>query len=273
MEQLYTEPPRAKRPAITEPAVLDITPSGWNAVLEAAQGGPTALQAPYDTVFGPLLGVNGKPVVFGQLGQSLDGRIATETGHSKYINGKHGFLHLHCLRAVADAVVVGVGTAIADDPQLTVRHIDGAHPARVVIDPSGRLPAQARLLEDDGTRRIIVTARRDWTPEDPSVELIHVPRTDGRIAPPAIVSALADLGFHRILIEGGAFTLSAFLKHRALQRLHLIVSPVIIGCGTAGLSLNPIAHLRDALRPGTRAYRIGEEVLFDCDLSEYAPSI
>ena len=253
MEQLYTEPPQAKRPAITEPAVLDITPSGWNAVLEAAQGGPTALQAPYDTVFGPLLGVNGKPVVYGQLGQSLDGRIATETGHSKYINGKHGLLHLHCLRAVADAVVVGVGTAIADDPQLTVRHIDGAHPARVVIDPSGRLPAQARLLEDDGTRRIIVTARRDWTPEDPSVELIHVPRTDGRIAPPAIVSA--------------------FLKHRALQRLHLIVSPVIIGCGTAGLSLNPIAHLRDALRPGTRAYRIGEEVLFDCDLSEYAPSI
>lgn len=273
MEQLYTEPPQAKRPAISEPAVLDVTPSGWSAVLEAVHGEPRPLPAPYDAIFGPLLGMNGRPVVFGQLGQSLDGRIATETGHSKYISGAQGLLHLHCLRAVADAVVVGVGTAIADNPQLTVRHIDGRHPARVVIDPSGRLPADAKLLKNDGTRRIIITARRDWAPDDPSIDLLHVPRTNGRIAPSTIVSALAERGFQRILIEGGAFTLSTFLKHRALQRLHLVVSPVIIGCGTAGLSLNPIAHLRDALRPGTKAYRIGEDVLFDCDLSEYAPAV
>ena len=78
-------------------------------------------------------------MVVGQIGQSLDGRIATESGHSKYINGPAGLTHLHRLRALVDAVVIGVGTAIADDPQLTVRRVSGQQPARVVIDPKGRL--------------------------------------------------------------------------------------------------------------------------------------
>ena len=83
-------------------------------------------------------------VVVGQIGQSLDGRIATETGHSKYINGPAGLAHLHRLRALVDAVVIGVGTALADDPQLTVRRVAGPQPARIVIDPKGRLGAEAR---------------------------------------------------------------------------------------------------------------------------------
>ena len=76
-----------------------------------------------------------EPVVIGQLGQSLDGRIATPTGASKYINGKEALAHLHRIRAKVDAVIVGVGTAIADDPQLTTRHVPGPSPVRVVIDP------------------------------------------------------------------------------------------------------------------------------------------
>ncbi|MEL6128139.1 MAG: RibD family protein, partial [Pseudomonadota bacterium] len=83
---------------------------------------------------------SGEPVVVAQLGQTLDGRIATVTGASKYINGHSALDHLHRLRAHVDAVVVGVGTAIADDPQLTVRRVDGQSPARVVIDPRGRMP-------------------------------------------------------------------------------------------------------------------------------------
>ena len=78
-------------------------------------------------------------VVVGQCGQSIDARIATASGHSHYINGAEGLAHLHRLRALVDAVVVGVGTALADDPQLTVRRVAGPNPARVVIDPNGRL--------------------------------------------------------------------------------------------------------------------------------------
>jgi diaminohydroxyphosphoribosylaminopyrimidine deaminase/5-amino-6-(5-phosphoribosylamino)uracil reductase len=80
-------------------------------------------------VFGPLRkGTVDDCVIVGQIGQSLDGRVATESGHSKYINGPAGLVHLHRLRALVDAVVVGVGTAIADDPQLTVRRVSGRHP-------------------------------------------------------------------------------------------------------------------------------------------------
>ena len=82
-------------------------------------------------------------IAVGQIGQSLDGRIATPTGHSHYINGPAGLDHLHRLRALVDAVLVGVGTAIADDPQLTVRRVAGPNPARVVLDPK-RPPARQR---------------------------------------------------------------------------------------------------------------------------------
>ena len=81
-------------------------------------------------------------VVVGQIGQTMDGRIATITGQSKYVNGPQGITHLHQLRALVDAVVIGVGTAIADDPLLTVRQINGKSPARVVIDPRARLTKQ-----------------------------------------------------------------------------------------------------------------------------------
>ena len=98
-------------------------------------------------VFGPLRkGTVDDCLIVGQLGQSLDGRVATESGHSKYINGPAGLVHLHRLRSLVDVVVVGVGTAIADDPQLTVRRVSGRQPARVVIDPKGRLaPARGCL--------------------------------------------------------------------------------------------------------------------------------
>jgi len=83
-------------------------------------------------------------MVVGQLGQTIDGRIATITGQSRYINGHSGLVHLHQLRALVDAVVVGVGTVLVDDPQLNVRLVEGKNPARVVIDPKGRLDPKAR---------------------------------------------------------------------------------------------------------------------------------
>src|ERR1043166_1321926 len=102
----------------------------WAAVPAAFRAG-TALSAPWDDVFGPLRsGTADELVVVGQLGQSLDGRIATNSGHSKYINCEAGLDHLHRLRALVDAVVIGVGTALADDPQLTVRRVPGPNPAR-----------------------------------------------------------------------------------------------------------------------------------------------
>ncbi|MGB9053670.1 MAG: RibD family protein, partial [Pseudolabrys sp.] len=111
-------------------------------------------------------------MVVGQIGQSLDGRIATETGHSKYINGPAGLAHLHRLRALVDGVLVGVGTAIADDPQLTVRRVSGPQPVRVVIDPKGRLSADARIFAADGVRRLLIVAQGAACRPPPGVEVI-----------------------------------------------------------------------------------------------------
>jgi len=242
--------------------------TSWTAVPDALRALTDPLPEPWEAVFGPLrTSPTGGPVVVGQLGQSLDGRVATETGHSHYINGPAGLAHLHRLRAVVDAVVVGVGTALADDPQLTVRRVEGPQPARVVIDPGGRLPGRARLLAEDGARRLILTAEGTGPALPPGVEIAALPHADGRIAPETILAALAERGFRRILIEGGADTVSRFLAANCLDRLHVVVAPVIFGSGRVGLSLPPIARADEALRVPMHVHRLDGEVLFDCDLS------
>jgi riboflavin-specific deaminase-like protein len=208
-------------------------------------------------------------VVIGQIGQSLDGRIATESGHSKYINGPAGLAHLHRLRALVDAVVIGVGTAIIDDPQLTVRHVKGTHPARVVIDPQGRLPPDARVLHEDGVRRVVITAPGRQPHLPPGVEAIALAARESGFAPADILTALAARGMRRILVEGGAHTVSRFLDAGCLDRLHVVVAPIILGAGPCGFSLPPIERADQAMRIKMHAHQIGDETLFDCDLSDF----
>ena len=239
----------------------------WAAVPAAFRAG-APLPAPWDEVFGPLrAGSTDDLVVVGQLGQSLDGRIATNSGHSKYINCEAGLDHLHRLRALMDAVVIGVGTALADDPQLTVRRVSGPNPARVILDPHGRLRANARVLTDDGTRRLVVTTPGAACALADGVEVVRLAADNGHIAPAAVLAALAARGLRRILIEGGARTVSGFMSAGCLDRLHMMVAPIILGTGRAGLTLAPIERVDHALRPPTRSYPLGEDVLFDCDLS------
>ena len=232
------------------------------------------LPAPWEDLFGPLRsGAADELVAVAQIGQSLDGRVATTTGHSHYINGPTGLAHLHRLRALVDAVVIGVGTALADNPQLTVRRVSGPQPARVVIDPGGRLSAGARLLADDGVRRLVVTGAGARPPLPSGIELIGLPKTDGQIAPVAILAALAEHGFRRVLIEGGADTVSRFLAANCLDRLHVIVAPIILGSGRAGFSLPPITRVDEAKLMPIRLHRLGDDVLFDCDLSAQRISV
>jgi diaminohydroxyphosphoribosylaminopyrimidine deaminase / 5-amino-6-(5-phosphoribosylamino)uracil reductase len=239
----------------------------WRLVPELIRASADALPAPWEDMFGPLRsGRVDDLVVVGQLGQSLDGRIATTSGDSHYINRPAGLAHLHRLRAVVDAVVVGVGTALADDPLLTVRRVAGPHPARVVLDPRGRLASTARLLNNDGTRRVVVMACGTCCTL-PDVEIVSVPAKDGIMAPADIIAGLAKLGLRRILIEGGADTISRFLAAHCLDRLHVVVSPIILGTGRAGIELDPIDRVAQALRPPMSVHLLDGEVLFDCDLS------
>jgi riboflavin-specific deaminase-like protein len=262
-------------------------PDSWPPVPETFRAGVGSLPQPWEDVFGPLRhGTVDDLVLVAQCGQSIDARIATPTGHSHYINGAAGLDHLHRLRALVDAVVIGVGTAIADDPQLTVRRVAGPNPARVIIDPGGRLPPNARALATDGTRRLLVTSAAAPASEatgqrgdsmvraqatlPPGVEIVPLAAENGRLAPAAIVTALAARGFRRMLIEGGADTVSRFVAARCLDRLHILVAPLILGAGRASLTLPPIARVDEAMRVSMRAHTLdgnAGDVLLDCDLS------
>lgn len=205
------------------------------------------------------------PFVVAQLGQSLDGRIALPNGESRWINKGAALDHLHRLRAAVDVVVVGIGTALADDPMLNVRRVAGRNPARVVIDPRGRLPASAKLLNEDGAETAIVTTAQAVTP--PGVTRIVLDRSGGSFSPRAVVAALFARGWRRILLEGGAQTVSTFIDADAVDRLHVLVAPLLLGTGTTGLTLAPVTRIDDARRPPTHVHVLGDgDVLFDCDL-------
>ncbi len=239
----------------------------WTSVPQRLRAG-LPLPEPWESRFG---GLRALPSVgcltIGQLGQSLDGRIATEAGRSQFISGTQGLAHLHRLRALVDAVVVGAGTVRADDPQLTVRHCTGPSPVRVVIDPDGRLPAAARLFTDDGVPRLAIIRRDAATPAMRGVEAVRLPDQEGVFAPADIVAALAARGLRRILIEGGALTLSRFVAAGCLDRLHVVVAPMILGDGLPGLRLPLLDPVDSARRVPMRIHPLGEEVLLDCDLS------
>ena len=240
----------------------------WFQVPSKFRTSPASLPRPWEDRFGPLRqGTVDNLVVVGQIGQSIDGRIATVTGHSKYINGPAGLAHLHRLRALVDAVLVGIGTAVADNPQLTVRRVAGPNPARIVLDPRGRLSPDARVLEADGVRRLVITAEGVKPSLPKGVEIVEIRGANGEIPPAAILAALAERGFGRILIEGGAHTVSRFIAAGCLDRLHVMVAPTMLGSGQAGITLKPIQTADQALRAPMRAHLIGEEVLLDCDLS------
>ena len=206
-------------------------------------------------------------VIVGQVGQSLDGRVATATGHSKYINCPAGIEHLHRLRALVDIVVVGVGTALADNPQLTVRQVAGPQPARAVIDPRGRLGANAKVVRRGRRSPSVDYDRRLAGAPPPGVEIITLPAEDGNIAPSAIAASLAGAGMRRMLIEGGADTVSRFIAARCLDRLHVTVAPVMLGAGGPGIELPPLERADQAHRMPVRVHKIEDDVLFDCDLS------
>lgn len=209
-----------------------------------------------------------RPFVVAQLGQSLDGRIATPTGESRWINQSSALDHVHRLRATVDGVLVGVGTVVADDPLLNVRRVTGRHPVRIVVDPNGRCPSNARVFNAaDGVRRIVVRSPEATSAVPAGVEVICLGAYGRTLAPGEIVAALFTSGIRTMLVEGGAWTVSQFIDAGVVDRLHVMVAPIILGSGKTGLALRPIARLSEAQRPRTSVHVMPDgDVLFDCDL-------
>jgi riboflavin-specific deaminase-like protein len=208
--------------------------------------------------------------VVGHLAQSLDGRIATESGASQFISGQADLEHAHRMRALFDAVLVGAGTVEKDDPRLTTRLVAGSHAVRVVIDPQRRLDERFSVFQDGETRTLLVCAAgAAGGSRQGRAEVVAIDADDGGGLPvDGILRALRERGLERIFIEGGGVTLSRFLAAGALDRLHVAVAPCILGSGRAAFSLPVIEELSQAIAFSCRHFAMGPDILFDCALRD-----
>jgi riboflavin-specific deaminase-like protein len=264
--------------------------AAWRAVLAAAQRRETPEWTTWDAATGwrpavapghpayqlldlylPLCNATvDRPMTVGHLGQSLDGFIATHGGDSQFVTGRENIVHMHRLRALCDAVVVGAGTVAADDPQLTTRHVEGPSPLRVVFDPARRLDARYRLFNDDAVETVYACARSTVAPGDTYLGRAAIVTVDDD--PDTAVADLQRLlrarGCTRILVEGGGVTVSRFLKANLLDRLQVAVAPFIIGDGRPAIRLPAPAMLADCGRPRHRTFMMGCDVLFELVIRE-----
>ena len=210
-----------------------------------------------------------RPITVGHLGQSIDGFIATPSGDSQFVTGEENLRHMHRLRALCDAVIVGAGTVAADDPQLTTRQVAGPNPLRVVIDPMRRLTADYRVFQDGAAPTVYVCRTRHLMADAPQVgqaEVMGVNDGPSGMDLAEVIARLRARGCARIFVEGGGVTVSAFLAAQLLDRVQIAVAPMIIGMGRPALRLPAPNLLSECARPSHRVFRMGGDVLFDCDL-------
>lgn len=264
---------------LTEEGQLALVPAEDAATLiEVARNGSWTAKVPVPQTSAELLDLylpmalahRQRPFTLAHLGQSLDGRIATVCGASRHINGPENLTHLHRLRALCDAILVGAGTVECDDPQLTTRRVSGPQPVRVVIDPQRRLSDERYLFQDQTTRTLLVCAEGLADQPVPGhAEVMGIPH-DGQYHLPLqeILRRLRERGWFGLFVEGGGLTVSNFLKAGLLDRLQIAVAPLIIGSGRSSITLPAIEDLSQGLRPRHRRYVMGEDVLFDCWLQD-----
>ena len=247
-------------------AVLAWSPgNGWQSLLTTNDARSELLN-----LYLPICSAtSSRPMTIGHLGQSLDGFIATPSGDSQFVTGDDNIVHLHRMRALTDAVVVGAGTVATDDPQLTVRHVTGRNPLRVVFDPGRRLADTYRVFTGDTGPTLYVCSQALVDSGETQLGTATIVGVDCDDASGGVAETLRLLrarGCWRVFVEGGGVTVSAFLQSNLLDRLQIAIAPVIIGEGRPAIRLAPSARLRDCRRPRYRVFRMGGDVLFDCDL-------
>ena len=211
-----------------------------------------------------------KSFFLGHLGQGLDGYIATRSGDSHYVTGPENILHLHRMRAICDAVLVGVGTVLQDNPQLTTRQVEGENPVRVILDPQLRLPLNSNVFSDKQAKTLIFYDKRkvyDAPEKIEGVRMIPVSMKNENFAFDDLIDVLHRHKLMTIFVEGGGKTVSSFLEAGLLNRLQIAIAPLVLGEGMPGLGLSGRQRIKDCLRLPHRVFRMGSDMLFDCDLS------
>jgi diaminohydroxyphosphoribosylaminopyrimidine deaminase/5-amino-6-(5-phosphoribosylamino)uracil reductase len=238
-----------------------------------------ALNAPYVRAM-----TTGLPWVTLKVAQTLDGKVATASGASRWITGEAARRHGHGLRARSDVILVGVGTVKADDPALTCRLVRGRDPVRVVVDARLETPPAARVLTEPARVPTILSALEGADPERArrleavGARVLPLPGAEGRadvgrVDLEALLRALVREGWHRVLCEGGPKLASELVRRRLVNRVAFYLAPRILGGDDARGSVagaSPAA-LSDALDLGRlRVRRLGPDVLIEADVPDAA---
>jgi diaminohydroxyphosphoribosylaminopyrimidine deaminase/5-amino-6-(5-phosphoribosylamino)uracil reductase len=252
-------------------AVADPTPAGGGAgMLEEAglsvEPGLLAAEAQPDLL--PwLVGVSRqRPHVTWKYAATLDGRTAAADGTSRWISGPEARRDVHRLRLLADAVVVGIGTVLADDPRLTVRDWPAdRQPLRVVVDGAARTPTSSNVL--DGTAPSLVAVGIDAEPErvkrlrDTAAEVVELPRADGRLDLGALLAVLFDREVRRVLVEGGATLAGSFVRAHLVDAVVGYYAPALLGAGPPALNDAGVTTIAGVIRMDvTDVCQVGADV-------------
>ena len=201
-------------------------------------------------------------VFIGQIGQSLDAKIALNNGNSHYINEKESITYLHCLRSISDGVLVGVNTIIKDNPLLTTRKIKGQNPTRLIIDPSLKLTNKYKIFKDKNTNIVFTTSNK--TKNLNNTTIVKLPKKDFTLS---VYKFLKKTSLKYILIEGGPTTLSHFIEHNLINYMQFIISPTLIGSGINSVKLKPITNLKKAIRRKSNFAKLGKEIVATLDFN------
>jgi diaminohydroxyphosphoribosylaminopyrimidine deaminase / 5-amino-6-(5-phosphoribosylamino)uracil reductase len=215
----------------------------------------------------------GRPFVLLKLAASLDGRIAAASGDSRWISSEPSREIVHRWRNECDAVIVGAGTVIADDPRLTCRLKGGRDPSRVIIDAGLRSPVLARVFRvRSPAPAILVTslanaARAKRRYARAGVEVISAPSHRGEISLSAVMREFGRRGWRKVVIEGGARLAASALRAGIVDRVALFIAPKIIGAGLPAIEGLGTRSVRDAIRVyDLTARRIGDDLLLEAAL-------
>jgi diaminohydroxyphosphoribosylaminopyrimidine deaminase/5-amino-6-(5-phosphoribosylamino)uracil reductase len=213
----------------------------------------------------------GIPLVTLKFAQSLDGRIATKTGRSQWISSPETLRLAHKLRSVHDGVLVGIGTVLADDPSLTVRHIKGQNPHRIVVDSTLRIPLKAKILNDEDVDRTIIVAtegvnrKKAQSLHHLGAEILWAAKDRrGGVDMHDLLAQLGRMGITSILVEGGSKIITSFLREGLADKMVIVMAPKLIGKGIEALGDLKIRDLRKALRVfEMKTRRLGQDIVIE----------
>lgn len=257
---------RDPNPLVSGKGFARLRKAGVQVDIGVLKGEAEILNERFSTIFR-----TGRPFVGVKMAQSLDGYTADVHGNSKWITSRESRRMGHKLRAEYGAVLVGAGTIMADDPELTVRLWKGQNPVRIVVDGKLRVSSRARVFTTKVAQTILVTSLASLRAKKKKcmelagrgVQVIAI-RGGTVVEPGLVLSVLGSHGVSSILVEGGSATASAFLERGFVQRIHCFIAPLILGGGTKSIAMkNPPTLAKPFTITGLERFPLGNDILLE----------